>query len=179
MEMRHRSVDEGSHPNKVGKDFGIVSARVGIHLANHEERDNRGARHDPDADGAADDVKAAMLHKILLRSAKQNEPKDAGEKKRKAWIDNNGPEDLLVECQSDKDAVANHRKDDAREKAYKPRREERTENVEGGRTSAACDFDRQECIRQNRPALQAAHRFTSLLLSRFALMAWDSSAEFG
>ena len=60
--MRYRAVDQRSHANEVGKDFSIVSARVCVHLVNHQERDNRGACHDPDADGAADDVKAAMRH---------------------------------------------------------------------------------------------------------------------
>jgi hypothetical protein len=112
------------------------------------------------------------------RSAKEDEPKDAGEKQREAWIDNNGPEYLLFECESDEYAIGNHRKDNAGEEAYEPGWEEGAENVKGGRTPAACDFDRQQCRRQNRPALKAVHKFASLLLNDVALMALGSSAEF-
>ena len=105
-----------------------------------------------------------------IRSAKEDEPEDAGEKKREAWIDNNRPEDLLFERKPGEDAIGNHREDDARKKAYQPRREEGTEDVESGRTPASGDCDRQQCRRQNRPAMKTVHRLTSLLLQRFALM---------
>ncbi len=62
IEMGDRAVDQWGHANEIGKDFSIVSTWVYVHLVNHQERDNCGACHDPDADGAANDVKTAMLH---------------------------------------------------------------------------------------------------------------------
>src|SRR5580692_2410795 len=47
IEMRYGAVDQWGHANEVGKDFSIVSARVCVHLANNQESDKRGARHDP------------------------------------------------------------------------------------------------------------------------------------
>jgi hypothetical protein len=61
-----------------------------------------------------------MWHGSSLRSAKEDEPKDASEKQREAWVDHNGPENFLVECKSHEDTVGNHRKTDTHEKADKP-----------------------------------------------------------
>jgi hypothetical protein len=60
--MRYGAVHQGGHANEVREDFGIVSARVCVHLVNHKEGDKRSDCYDPDADGAADNVKAGMLH---------------------------------------------------------------------------------------------------------------------
>src|SRR3974390_1974764 len=99
---------------------------------------------------------------IPPQSAKEHEPKRAGKKERQTGINNNRPEDLFVESKTDKHTVRNSRKHDACEQAHQPRRKERPEDVERGRTPAARERTHKQCCWKNQRSLRAAQGFFSL-----------------